>query len=56
MEPDGYQMLTTKAIEQVIDFKWQQFGRDHHRLGFFMQIFYIFVFMQYIQNVYVKDA
>lgn len=52
---DELHLLTTKAVKQVIDFKWREFGRKHHMLGFLMQVFYIFVFMQYIMGVYIRN-
>jgi hypothetical protein len=40
----------------VIDYKWENYGANHHRIGFSAHLFYVLIFCLYIQVSYIHES
>ena len=46
----------TRAIEEIIDFKWETFALKHHYVGWVMHIIYCLTLIAYINLVYINNS
>ena len=53
---DELDIFHTDALLQVIDFKWNLYGRKHHLLGCFTHFFYVFSIINYVNQAYMKHG
>ena len=48
-------LVVTSSFGDVIDYKWDTYGRSHHFFGYFMHLYYIVVFSLYVIKAYLQD-
>ena len=48
-ETEELEIFETDAMQQVIQFKWDKYGRNHHLLGCVMHLFYTFILIVYVK-------
>jgi hypothetical protein len=48
-ETEELPIFETDAMQQVIQFKWDKYGRNHHLLGCVMHLFYTFILIVYVK-------
>lgn len=48
-------LTITSSVADVIDYKWDTYGRSHHFLGLAMHLYYIVVFTLYVIKAYLQD-
>lgn len=49
-------ILGTKSVQELIDFKWDSYALSHHLIGCFLHFFYLIILMIYINIIYIKDT
>jgi hypothetical protein len=54
-DSDELDIFHTPPLMQIIEFKWNLFGRKHHMFGFFFHFFYVGVFIIYVKEAYMED-
>ena len=50
------EIYDAKSIQEVIQFKWDTYARNHHIVGCIMHLFYICTLVVYINIVYINNA
>lgn len=45
---DELELFKTPAIQTILKYKWDTYGRNHHLIGMFFHFFYTFVVITYI--------
>lgn len=55
-ESEELEIFDQKVIEDIINFKWDNYARNWHYTGAVMHLFYVTVFTIYIYSVYVQNA
>ena len=48
-------LFNCDVVQDLINFKWQRFGKKWHMIGCFFNVFFIFILMIYINIVYIKN-
>jgi len=48
-------LVCTSSFADVIDYKWETYGRSHHFFGLFMHLYYIVVFTLFVIKAYLQD-
>ena len=43
-------------LQQMIQFKWEKYGKIPHMLGCFMHIFSCMIMILYVKNSYIEEA
>ena len=46
-------LVVTQAFGDIIDYKWETYGRKHHFLGLTMHLFFVVVFTLYVIKAYI---
>jgi hypothetical protein len=54
-ETEELEIFSTEAIQSLISYKWDTFGRKHHFTGFIAQLIYTLVFALYVKEAYLQD-
>lgn len=54
-QEDGLEIFDTDSIKELIDFKWSNFGQNHHMIGLVFHSFQILAMIVYINFVYITD-
>ena len=54
-ETDELEIFETESLQQVIQFKWDTYGRKHHLFGCMMHMFYTFILITYVKNAYLIE-
>lgn len=49
------EIYSTDTLQQVIQFKWEEYARGHHMVGCFFHFFYMVICILYINIIYIKD-
>jgi len=49
-------IFETTTLSELIQFKWQTYGRRHHFFGYSMHIVYVTILVMYINVVYIKNT
>ena len=52
---DEIELFDSKLIIDVITFKWECYGRDHHVFGSMMHFLYVLLFILYVNFVYLYN-
>ena len=52
-ETEELEVFHTDSIQQMLDYKWETFGKDHHILGCFMHLFYTLMVILYVKDCYI---
>jgi hypothetical protein len=52
---DEIEMFDSQQIKDIISFKWESYGRDHHIFGSFMHFLYVLLFILYVNFVYLNN-
>ena len=52
-ESDEIELFDSQQIIDVISFKWECYGRDHHIFGSLMHFLYVLLFVLYVNFVYL---
>lgn len=55
-ETEELEIFETEALQQVIQFKWDTYGRNHHLLGCIMHLFYTFILILYVKQSYIVES
>jgi len=53
-ETEELEIFESGTIQQLIEFKWDQYARKHHIFGCVMHLFYILMLIVYIDIVYIN--
>jgi hypothetical protein len=53
-ETEELEIFGAKTIQQLIQFKWDEYARKHHVFGCMMHMFYIVMMIIYIHIVYIN--
>jgi hypothetical protein len=48
------EIFATKVGVEIIDFSWDQFGKDLHYLGAFIHLIYVIVYWVYVNEVFLQ--
>lgn len=54
-ETEELEMFETATIQDIIDFKWKQYGRSHHYLGMAMHMLYTLMIIIYVSEAYIHE-
>jgi hypothetical protein len=54
-DTEELEIFETDALQQVIQFKWDKYGRNHHLLGCLMHMFYTLILIIYVKNSYLVE-
>lgn len=54
-ESDEITIFDSQNIMDIIDFKWNTFGKSHHKFGFIMHMVYVLLIMLYVNFTYCYD-
>lgn len=54
-ESDEIELFDSQQIIDVISFKWECYGRDHHIFGSLMHFMYVLLFVLYVNFVYLYN-
>jgi hypothetical protein len=54
-ETDELEIFNTESLQQVIKFKWDKYGRNHHLFGCIMHHFYTIIMIIYVKNSYLIE-
>lgn len=49
-------MFNTICIQDILEFKWNEYGRAHHFTGMSMHLFYTLMIIIYVKNAYIKET
>ena len=55
-QTDELVVFNTISIQDIIEYKWMQYGRKHHFLGMAMHLFYTFMIMIYVKQAYIQET
>ena len=44
------------CIQDIIEYKWDQYGWKHHFMGMAMHMFYTFMIIIYVKNAYLFET
>lgn len=53
---DEIELFHTKAVMDMIEYKWTTYGKGHHLFGCFMHFCYVLSFILYVDNVCSVEA
>jgi len=48
-------LMRTSSFADIIDYKWDTYGRSHHFFGLFMHLYYLTMFTLYIKKAYYQN-
>ena len=48
-DTEELEVFETDALQQVIQFKWDKYGKNHHLLGCIMHLFYTLIIIIYVK-------
>ena len=51
---DELDIFNAKVLQQLIEYKWQAYGRQHHLVGCCMHFIYLFIFTLYVNNACIE--
>jgi hypothetical protein len=54
-ETEELDIFETASLQQVIQFKWDTYGRKHHILGCIMHMLYTVILITYVKNAYMIE-
>lgn len=54
-DPDVKSMFEVRLVEDMINFKWEAFALNLHRLGCVMHMFYLVTIILYVNLVYINN-
>lgn len=49
-------MFDTETIQNIIEYKWTMYGRQHHFLGMAMHMFYTGMLTLYVKEAYLSET
>jgi hypothetical protein len=52
-ETDELDIFRTKVLHDLVEFKWNAYGKSVHYFGAFLHIGYIITFFIYVNQVYI---
>jgi hypothetical protein len=52
---DEFDIFETEAIQNLVEFKWQNYGRKLHYIGYIFHSIYMLTIMMYNYLVYVNN-
>lgn len=55
-ESDEFDMFTTDAMQNYIDFKWTKVGRNHHAFGAMLHLIYLIYLCYYVNDIYINAS
>jgi len=55
IDSDELSIFESDNFGQLIQFKWEQFAFFIHTFGFVMHLFYVFIMVIYIYNIYIEN-
>jgi hypothetical protein len=55
IDGDELDTFETDIIQQLIDFKWEQYARKHHLIGCMAHLMYMLTLMIYTNLVYISN-
>jgi hypothetical protein len=50
------EMFDTDTVQNLVEYKWTMYGRQHHFLGMAMHMFYTFMLTVYVCEAYLKET
>ena len=53
-DTDQIEILQTKAVQDLISFKWENFGKKFHYLAAFVHIIYVAFYLIYLNSRYLN--
>jgi hypothetical protein len=54
-DTEELEIFNTESLQQVIQYKWDKYGRNHHLLGCIMHLFYTIIMIVYVKNSYLIE-
>lgn len=54
-ETEELDIFESSAIKDIIDFKWNGFGRRHHQFGMYMHLLYTTMLSIYVSEAYIHE-
>lgn len=48
-------IFDTQSVQQLIEFKWDSYGLNHHLIGCGLHFFYLIILMIYINIIYINN-
>ena len=54
-ESDELCMFTTTSIQNLIQYRWQEYGSQHYTMGMIMHVFYTAILVIYVIEFYLPD-
>lgn len=48
-------MFTSKSIQNLIQYKWNEYGAAHYNMGIVMHLMYTFILIIYVNEFYIPD-
>lgn len=55
-DTEELEMFDTDTIQNIIEYKWTMYGRQHHFLGMAMHMFYTMMLTVYVNEAYLKET
>ena len=55
-DTEELEIFETMSVMQVIQFKWDKYGRNHHLMGCLMHIFYTLILIIYVNTSYLEES
>jgi hypothetical protein len=55
-DSDELEIFHTDALQHIITFKWDLYGRKHHLLGCATHFFYVLMIILFIKQVYINES
>ena len=54
-DTEELEIFDTPSLQQVIQYKWDTYGRQHHVLGCAMHMLYTLILIIYVKNAYLVE-
>jgi hypothetical protein len=55
-ETQELDIFNNTCVQDIIEYKWNQYGRRHHFLGMAMHVFYTLMLLIYVNAAYLKET
>jgi uncharacterized membrane protein YesL len=55
-DSDELELFHSDAMQNFVKYKWETYGRQHHKFGLMMHIFYVISLILYVHQVYMLES